>query len=76
MKELNKRAAEIFFRENNKNRREGGKIDLHGLHVDEALQFARDQLQTARSRGDEIVRFIVGGSFDYSAGCAHNSRTT
>ncbi|KAH9040806.1 hypothetical protein EDB85DRAFT_2109281 [Lactarius pseudohatsudake] len=68
MKELDKRAAQIFFEENNKNRREGGKIDLHGLHVDEALQFAEDQLQTARSRGDEVVRFIVGKGLHSDAG--------
>ncbi|KAH8990461.1 hypothetical protein EDB92DRAFT_1863842 [Lactarius akahatsu] len=68
MKELDKRAAKIFFRENNKNRREGGKIDLHSLHVDEALQFAEDQLQTARSRGDEVVRFIVGKGLHSYAG--------
>ncbi|KAH9061247.1 hypothetical protein EDB87DRAFT_1610768 [Lactarius vividus] len=68
MKELDKRAAKIFFRENNKNRRDGGKIDLHGLHVDEALQFAEDQLQTARSRGDEVVRFIVGKGLHSDAG--------
>ncbi|KAI9463665.1 hypothetical protein BJY52DRAFT_1252969 [Lactarius psammicola] len=60
MKNLDKRAAEIIFRENNKNRKEGGKIDLHGLHVAEAVQFAKDHVQTARSRGDEVVRFIVG----------------
>ncbi|KAH9083555.1 hypothetical protein EDB83DRAFT_2329929, partial [Lactarius deliciosus] len=68
MKELDKRAAKIFFEENNKNRREGGKIDLHGLHVNEALQFAEDQLQTARSRGDEVVHFIVGKGLHSDAG--------
>ncbi|KAI9442247.1 hypothetical protein H4582DRAFT_1267450 [Lactarius indigo] len=60
MKELDKRAAKIVFRDNNKNRREGGKIDLHGLYVAEAIQVAKDQLQAARSRGDKVVRFIVG----------------
>lgn len=41
-----------------------GMIDLHGLYVPEALQFAKDQVQAAESRGDEIVQFIVGESFD------------
>ncbi|KAI9463667.1 hypothetical protein BJY52DRAFT_1404676 [Lactarius psammicola] len=58
-KEFNKRAAEIIFREKNKNCKEG-TIDLHGLHVAEAVQLAKDQVQAARSRGDEEVRFIVG----------------
>ena len=39
-------------------------IDLHGLQVAEAIAFAKDELQSAKSRGDEVVRFIVGESFD------------
>jgi len=39
-------------------------VDLHGLYVAEAVRFAKEQLQSARSRGDEVVRFIVGESFD------------
>jgi len=60
MKELDKRAAKIIFTENNKNRKEGGMIDLHGLYVAEAVQIAKDHVQTAILRGDEVVRFIVG----------------
>ncbi|KAH9083548.1 hypothetical protein EDB83DRAFT_27060 [Lactarius deliciosus] len=60
MEKLDERAAKIFFRENNKNRREDGEIDLHGLYVAEAIQVAEDQVQIARWRGDEDVRFIVG----------------
>ena len=41
-----------------------GMIDLHGLYVPEALQFAKDQVQAAESRGDEVVQFIVGEFFD------------
>ncbi|KAH9083550.1 hypothetical protein EDB83DRAFT_2669553 [Lactarius deliciosus] len=70
MKELDKRAAKIFLRENNKDRTEGGKIDLHGLYVAEAIQVAKDQLQTARLRGDEVVRFIVGKGLHSDAGGA------
>ncbi|KAH9047904.1 hypothetical protein EDB84DRAFT_395734 [Lactarius hengduanensis] len=69
IKELNKRAAEIVFRENNKNRG-GGMIDLHGLHVAEAIQVSKDQLQTARLRGDQAVRFIVGKGLHSDAGGA------
>ena len=39
-------------------------IDLHGLYVAEAVQIAKDQVQAARSRSDDVVRFIVGESFD------------
>jgi hypothetical protein len=39
-------------------------IDLHALYVAEAIQVAKDQVQTARSRGADVVRFIVGESFD------------
>jgi hypothetical protein len=49
-------------------------IDLHGLYVLEALQFAKDQVQAAESRGDEVVRFIVGESFDNHLRCVPDSR--
>ncbi|KAH9019008.1 hypothetical protein EDB85DRAFT_1931806 [Lactarius pseudohatsudake] len=45
-------------------------IDLHGLHVAEAIQVSKDQLQTARSRGDQAVRFIVGKGLHSDAGGA------
>ncbi|KAH9019011.1 hypothetical protein EDB85DRAFT_595977 [Lactarius pseudohatsudake] len=63
-------AAKIFFKENNKDRREGGKIDLHGLCVAEAIQVANAQLQIARLRRDEVVRFIVGKGLHSDAGGA------
>ena len=50
-------------------------VDLHGLHVTEAVQFAEDQVQTAGLRGDELVRFIVGGSLTNPAGYVYNSWT-
>jgi DNA-nicking Smr family endonuclease len=59
MENLDKRAAKIIFRENNKNRM-GGRIDLHGLYVAEAVGFAKEELRSAMTRGDEVVRFIVG----------------
>ncbi|KAH9019029.1 hypothetical protein EDB85DRAFT_1820114, partial [Lactarius pseudohatsudake] len=59
MKELDERAAKIFFRENNKVSVDG-EIDLHGLYVAEAIQVAEDQVEIARWRGDEVVHFIVG----------------
>ncbi|KAH9083569.1 hypothetical protein EDB83DRAFT_28342 [Lactarius deliciosus] len=66
-KELDKQAAKIIFRENNKNRKDG-MIDLHGLHVPEAVRLAKDQVESARSSGDEPVRFIVGKGLHSNAG--------
>ncbi|KAH8992746.1 hypothetical protein EDB86DRAFT_1412158 [Lactarius hatsudake] len=66
---MNKRVAKIF-KKNNKNHREGGMIDLHGLRVAEAIQVAKDKLETAKSRGDEVVRFIVGKGLHSDAGGA------
>ncbi|KAI9463663.1 hypothetical protein BJY52DRAFT_1210374 [Lactarius psammicola] len=69
MEELDKRAAKIIFREKNKNRGDG-MIDLHGLYVAEATRFAREQLGSARLRGDEVVRFIVGKGLHADSGGA------
>jgi len=70
MEELNKRAAKIFFREKNKNRKEGGMIDLHYLFVAEAIGFAKEELRSASSRGDAAVRFIVGKGLHAEDGVA------
>ncbi|KAH9061240.1 hypothetical protein EDB87DRAFT_1576313 [Lactarius vividus] len=64
MEELDKRAARIIFKENNKDRKNGGKIDLHGLYVAEAVGFANQLLQYGESRGVQVMCFIVGESFD------------
>ena len=49
-------------------------IDLHGLHVAEAIRIAKDRVQAARSRNDKVVHFIVGECFDrpYHV-CIYNS---
>ncbi|KAI0256078.1 hypothetical protein BJV78DRAFT_1118450 [Lactifluus subvellereus] len=57
--ELNAEAAKKIFHQKNKGHRQG-TVDLHGLHVQEAIQYAEQELQSARWRGDEVVRFIVG----------------
>jgi DNA-nicking Smr family endonuclease len=69
MKELDKRAAKIIFTEKNKHCKEG-TIDLHGLYVAEAIQFAKDQVRAAKSRSDEAVRFIVGKGLHAEDGVA------
>jgi len=59
MKDLDKRAAKIFFRVNNKAQKEG-TVDLHGLYVPEALEYAKKELQSATYRKDGKICFIVG----------------
>ena len=38
-------------------------VDLHGLHVEEALEYAEQTFQSATLRNDKVVRFIVGTPF-------------
>ncbi|KAF8482988.1 hypothetical protein DFH94DRAFT_731080 [Russula ochroleuca] len=56
---LNKLAAEVNFTEKNKGRTDG-MVDLHGLLVEEALEYAEQAFQSATLRNDKVVRFIVG----------------
>ncbi|KAI0256074.1 hypothetical protein BJV78DRAFT_1168995 [Lactifluus subvellereus] len=59
MDQLNMRAAEIIFKQKNKRLNEG-TVDFHGLHVYEAVRYAKQELESASRRDDEVVRFIVG----------------
>ncbi|KAH9993961.1 hypothetical protein BJV77DRAFT_328121 [Russula vinacea] len=59
MKDLNKSAAKIIFGLKNQGRKEG-MVDLHGLHVAEAVEYAKLELQSATYRNDDTVSFIVG----------------
>jgi hypothetical protein len=80
MKDLDKRAAKVIFRENNKVRgyssryqshaqpplcqaQKEGTVDLHGLYVPEALEYAKKELESATYRNDNKICFIVGTSF-------------
>ncbi|KAI0305615.1 hypothetical protein B0F90DRAFT_1699487 [Multifurca ochricompacta] len=51
MKKLNRMAAGIIFR---------GQVDLHFLHVDEAIERAEERLQMSMSRGERTISFITG----------------
>jgi DNA-nicking Smr family endonuclease len=79
MNSLDKRAAKITFRQNNKVRGyhslrrchaqprscqalAKGTVDLHGLYVSEALEYAKQELESARYRNDEEICFITGTS--------------
>ncbi|KAI5120270.1 hypothetical protein M0805_004606 [Coniferiporia weirii] len=46
------------------------RCDLHGLYVEEALQYARDHLVRCRETGLEITTFIVGKGTHSQEGCA------
>ncbi|KAA1472926.1 hypothetical protein DENSPDRAFT_839320 [Dentipellis sp. KUC8613] len=58
---LNKDAAEVLYRENNEGKnRSASEADLHDLYVEEALDFARRAISTARQEGLASVKLIVG----------------
>jgi len=56
---LNKVAADVIFTKKNKGRSDG-MIDLHGLYVGEALEYAELAFELAALEDDKVVRFIVG----------------
>ncbi|KAH9978746.1 hypothetical protein BGW80DRAFT_1165588, partial [Lactifluus volemus] len=56
---FNEMAAKIIFVKNNKGHRKG-TVDLHGLHVSEAVQYAEEEIKSASQRENGEVRFIVG----------------
>ncbi|KAH9019007.1 hypothetical protein EDB85DRAFT_2154085 [Lactarius pseudohatsudake] len=59
MEKFNKKAKEIIFRVKNKGAKPG-EVDLHLLHVPEAIGMAEQSIQAATSKGDQTVRFITG----------------
>ncbi|KAI9463666.1 hypothetical protein BJY52DRAFT_1404674 [Lactarius psammicola] len=59
MVEFNKKAKEIIFRVKNKGAKPG-EVDLHSLHVPEAIEMAEQSVQAAMSKGDRTIRFITG----------------
>jgi len=59
VKVLDDRAAEVIFRDNNKTLQEG-MVDLHGLYVPEAIEYAKKEIESATCRRDDEVCFIVG----------------
>ncbi|KAG1816050.1 uncharacterized protein BJ212DRAFT_208249 [Suillus subaureus] len=55
---LNKEASAKIFQENNQNRR--NEVDLHGLHVPEALSYFDISVQKARDLEESSLCVIVG----------------
>jgi len=59
MESLHAQAAQWIFVENNTDS-QPGEVDLHGLYVKEAIQYADKAIQEAKARGETTVRLIVG----------------
>jgi len=59
MEEANRKAASVVFNANNKDLDEN-TIDLHGLHVTEAIQRVEQRVKQAREEGRKNLTVIVG----------------
>lgn len=71
MERLNARAADAYFEANNAAKgRPANEVDLHGLHVREAVSRADQEISAARARGDRSVVLIVGRGLHSSDGVA------
>ncbi|GAA5836958.1 hypothetical protein JCM3766R1_006490 [Sporobolomyces carnicolor] len=57
--EYNDQAAEWIFNENNKVQ-PVGSVDLHGLYVQESIEFTEKAIDNARNQGLSELRVIVG----------------
>ncbi|KAJ1302376.1 hypothetical protein OPQ81_001189 [Rhizoctonia solani] len=58
MQRLNAEASEWVHKQLNSGDRDG--LDLHGLHVNEAVKRTESAIRDAQKRGDEELRIIVG----------------
>ncbi|GAA6004049.1 hypothetical protein JCM10207_006532 [Rhodosporidiobolus poonsookiae] len=56
---LNAEAAEWIFNENNRTQ-PAGSVDLHGLYVQEAIDYTERAISNARAQGFPELRVIVG----------------
>lgn len=69
MEDLNSRAAAAVFEANNA-ARPLDEVDLHGLHVREAVARADAEIEAARARGASRLVFIVGRGVHSADGVA------
>lgn len=69
MARLNKRAARAIHTAANAGRPDD-VIDLHGLHVAEAISHAEAAIRAARARGSKRLTFIVGKGLHSADGVA------
>jgi len=54
-----KKMAKLIFDEKNKGQPEG-VVDLRGLDVENAVNYAKKELESATRRSNHVVKFIVG----------------
>jgi len=59
MEELNERCSAWIYHENNKSQPHGS-VDLHGLYVQEAIEYTEKAIKSAKSEGLTELRLIVG----------------
>ncbi|GJE90145.1 DUF1771 and SMR domain-containing protein [Phanerochaete sordida] len=59
MQRLNAEAAKWIFDTNNRDRT-SGEVDVHGLHVQEAIKHTKLAVEEAKARGQSELRIIVG----------------
>ncbi|EEB96977.1 hypothetical protein MPER_03795 [Moniliophthora perniciosa FA553] len=69
MENLNRKASEWIFIENNKDSAPG-EIDLHGLYVKEAIEHTDRALEEAKMNGQREVKLIVGKGLHSTGGVA------
>jgi DNA-nicking Smr family endonuclease len=59
--DLNQQASNFIFRENNAGERaQWDELDLHGQHVDEAVEIFRQRIQAAKQQNQTHLHVIVG----------------
>eukprot|EP00918_Siedleckia_nematoides_P025367 GHVU01054769.1.p1 GENE.GHVU01054769.1~~GHVU01054769.1.p1 ORF type:complete len:241 (+),score=48.45 GHVU01054769.1:55-777(+) len=68
MEEANKNAAKEIFCQNNPDIQGTGKVDLHGLFVEEAVAFTRVEVAAAKERNENQIEVM--------AGAGHHSKTS
>jgi len=69
MKRLNAEASAWIYAKNNKDSGPG-EIDLHGLHMKEAINYTDRAIEAAKRRGDTTINIIVGKGLHSSGGVA------
>lgn len=59
VEQQNRLAAQAYFNDNNKNKNKN-EIDLHGLYVEEAIDYLTKRLDSMRGNSEESLIVIVG----------------
>jgi len=67
--EADKRAAELFFEDNNRDKKKN-EVDLHNLYVKEAIFYATQAIKEAKANGLEYLILIYGQGNNSADGVA------